>query len=439
MQRNNKTDNSAKGSFSSGLDQAQTFQNFESEKEIIPPKPDFIDTDIEVLRSRLLGNNTNNCVKNEQSTENQQSNFLENYQSETEFQELKKQLENRAELYRLRSYLRPVLKHPKPYSVVRTKYTNWLHRTTNCGRRKIRSNGGIEFVKGVKGSYYFGNLQKCGLKWLCPVCMAKLRTHHMEWLDATLKHYNEKGHTFKFVTYTFEHHKGNDLKKEIDYLIGAFRASYAHKTARSNRGPKGETVQYSYTLEITKGQNGWHPHLHIIYTHKDRETLEIFEGVVNRLYKKHILKTGKKFVSGITIDSKLVTDEKGISDYMTKKQALFELVSSFTKSTYKGGRNYLEMLQAMFNDGEDHMKDIHEYSAATYGRRSYQNSQKFVPEHLRQIEGMTDDEILQDDEIDEIILMLTDEQYEKLIKDHNEFNFIKIYLLQGREAAVKLI
>ncbi len=138
-----------------------------------------------------------------------------------------------------------------------------VFRIQYCLRHRINQHAGVDVkLSESEKAAYFGNLQRCGSVWTCPVCADRIsRVREDEILQAITAHSNA-GHFCYMLVLTFSHQKHDRL----DELLQKFRAaldklksSRAYKNlmrAISNLG----TIR---ALELTYGlSNGYHPHTH---------------------------------------------------------------------------------------------------------------------------------------------------------------------------------
>lgn len=74
---------------------------------------------------------------------------------------------------------------------------------------------------------------------------------------------SDKAGRWQMLTLTLEHHAGESLRGVLDRLMLAWRSVRSH---RSVRGIIAERVTASIrATEVTWGQNGWHPHIHLLW------------------------------------------------------------------------------------------------------------------------------------------------------------------------------
>ncbi len=354
-----------------------------------------------------LGSNTVNCRTFSNPSNNQEV----------------KRASFRAYFYRL--HLRNLYNVKDKYTSPNTDFEVRKKRINGCGCRPIDSKKNIDVVKGEKGSVYLSNVQKCGMVWLCPVCLIKLNKHKLEWLKQTLEHHSKERRKMSFNTLTIQHKRYSRLEHTMEQLQSIYRAVYKNRKLQSLK--KEHQIEWIYTMEITYGANGWHPHFHFVVVSKaDDSSIKEYNNLFKSLYKKEIEKRGLLYKEGVTIDIKGISNDKDISNYMTKQNAVYEITSNQNKTSYKASKNYLELVSDYIDNGVDHTNILLEYSDATHRKRQHQTSRGFVPKDIKKMQNKTDQEILRDDKVDYIIGTLTTAQMKFIIKNDYEDLFLQM-------------
>jgi hypothetical protein len=173
----------------------------------------------------------------------------------------------RAELYELRDRLREYL----------PAYGQPGGRGAGCGRVRVGGNVGI--VERERRCHYVGLVRR-GLLWTCPVCSVQIRAFRATQVQRVVAwHCNDQGHGAEgaqLVTVTVRHRYGDDLADLQRGLARAWREFQAGNPWLKFRERVG-LVGDVRALEVTYGDNGWHPHLHTVFlvTRPDRLATEI--------------------------------------------------------------------------------------------------------------------------------------------------------------------
>lgn len=130
------------------------------------------------------------------------------------------------------------------------------HRVVHCNR-SIKGDG-VMVYRSASGSRFAG-LTTCGSGWVCPVCAAKIAEKRREELTRAVVAHTKAGGMVYLMTGTFPHQWGDDLEmlnERLDLIRNRWRGSAAFKGL-----PKIGAVA---SLEVTHGENGWHPHVHLL-------------------------------------------------------------------------------------------------------------------------------------------------------------------------------
>jgi len=117
----------------------------------------------------------------------------------------------------------------------------------------------------VKGeSSWFSGVIRCGSVWVCPICARRVSERRKEEVQGAIDNAIRSGNGVLLVTHTFPHGAGDVLADILPKFGKAQRASKSGRAAKAlhaNYGFIGEIR----TLEVTHGNNGWHPHAHSIW------------------------------------------------------------------------------------------------------------------------------------------------------------------------------
>lgn len=114
------------------------------------------------------------------------------------------------------------------------------------------------------GVAHYNGLQTCGSVWACPVCAAKISERRRIELLGAMDAHKAAGGAVLLLNLTMPHSMGDDLadmlRRQARAVDIVLRGSKAAKRLYASIGCVG-TVR---AWEVTYGQNGWHPHFHIL-------------------------------------------------------------------------------------------------------------------------------------------------------------------------------
>lgn len=169
-------------------------------------------------------------------------------------------------------------------------------------------------IKEAKKAYFSG-LMICGSVWHCPVCAAKISEERRIELQRTMIDWT--GGAF-MVTYTLSHSAGEPLKNVLNALIASgrkFKSGDAFQEIKDMYGWVGSVK----SLEVTVGDNGWHPHIHelVFTTNKlEIEALDTLENTLKKRWVKVVHSEGysANYNNGLTLKD----DNKWLRDYVSK-------------------------------------------------------------------------------------------------------------------------
>jgi hypothetical protein len=135
------------------------------------------------------------------------------------------------------------------------------HRVSKC--HHCRTQEQAEVWQSDKGAYFAG-VVRCGSVWACPVCANKIQEERRIEIAETMGAHYHRGGTCIMVTLTFPHYRFQSLQELIDLQSKALKKFRSAGSFRRYLDKCGY-VGLIRSLELTHGQNGWHPHTHEIW------------------------------------------------------------------------------------------------------------------------------------------------------------------------------
>ena len=177
----------------------------------------------------------------------------------------------RAERYEGLSVARFILgKHAK--RVAADRHPGDVYRTHDCRFVRRDRQVGVNFSAQFQSAHYSG-LATCGSVWACPICCALIQQRRRSELTALIRWAYDQGYKPCMVTFTFPHTAFDGLQALKDAQRTAFKKLRSGNvwTLFKKRCGFGGLVR---SLEVTHGQNGWHPHTHELWLIKDQTPSE---------------------------------------------------------------------------------------------------------------------------------------------------------------------
>ncbi len=346
--------------------------------------------------------------------------------------------ENRAERYRVQGVARMLfaregerqnLEHPFNY-----------HRSAKCLHTRINPLVDINYSADTERAFY-GGLAICGSVWSCPVCAAKIQERRREEISKTMeKVYKERKKKCIMVTLTFPHlsfDRVDDLLKKQATALYKLRSGKPWTKIKEQVGYFG----LIRSLELTYGDNGYHPHTHEIWiVDKDCDAFKLKMRVIERwasACKRAGLLDDSNFHNfwNHSVDIK---DNARNSDYLAKQDdsrhwgADRELAKASSKKGKKKGVHPFQFLTDFENGDSQAGERWIEYSMAVKGR-----NQLFWSRGLKEWAGLdekTDDEAAKEElgTID-LLSQLTKEQWSTVLKHDARAKILTIAENEGRE------
>jgi hypothetical protein len=254
---------------------------------------------------------------------------------------------------------------------------------------------GVKVYRRADFATYYRGLMICANVWACPVCSAKISERRRADLDEALTVHQERGGGVYHMLLTLPHTRRDLPGPLVALLLDTYRRVCSGKYALSALIPG--YMGFVRALEVTYGENGWHPHLHVlVFTEAalSDDELALVQHKVFAKWEARVLKmTGKKatrkgfsFASAergtedVHLDAardyvaKFGTD-KELEDIVVQRRtwgAADELTRSHLKEKRFGGRSPWKLL-ADFSGGDVHAGMLwKEFVAGFKGRAQLQ-------------------------------------------------------------------
>lgn len=245
----------------------------------------------------------------------------------------------------------------------------------------------VKYSPSTKKAKYSG-LMQCGNGWICPVCAGRIADTRKKELHVAVVAAMQKGLKPVMVTYTMRHGQDDTLLALVVDLLKAYRAMVSHRPYKKIKDAYG-VAGYVRSLEMTHGNHGWHPHLHVMmllpveqFEAKDlafdleQDLFQVWDGELSK-----VLRDGEK---GIAVHVR--TGDSYVADYIAKydrmpKKSKWSIEAEMTMHTAKrskddwGGRTpFAILLDAYIARNQEDINLYREYEAATWGRSTLQYS-----------------------------------------------------------------
>jgi hypothetical protein len=143
-------------------------------------------------------------------------------------------------------------------------------RVSDCCRRPVVRPGeklpdAVEVYRSVElRDARFHRLAVCGDVWRCPVCAPYVAAERAVELRRVGREHLDAGGGALMVALTFRHHAGHDLVDILTRFAAAREDLYRQRAFRALLASVGYVGDVR-ALEVTYGENGWHPHTHDLF------------------------------------------------------------------------------------------------------------------------------------------------------------------------------
>lgn len=217
------------------------------------------------------------------------------------------------------------------------------HRTVGCTWIRVDD---LSLIKPAqRDSYHYKGLMTCGSVHTCTICAAKVQERRRQEVAAAVAYSVGKGQGAVMVSITFPHR----VDQPLSLLLRLQQA--ALKKLREGKGYVTlmrdiEATGRIRSLEVTHGQNGWHPHTHeLMFVHPHVEAAWLRPRLA-LLWFRASLKVGlfrperDDETAFLAHSVDVQAGDAGVAGYMAKldDQSKWGLSHELTKSASKQGK-----------------------------------------------------------------------------------------------------
>lgn len=287
-------------------------------------------------------------------------------------------------------------------------------RTSKCMRWRLPNCDTVDVMRGkANGKAFYHGLQVCSSVWACPVCAAKITERRRIELAAGMEQAKKQGLQPFLLTLTVPHGISDPLADTLTKLRKAWRymqSDRAGKVFWARAGVEG----HIRALEVTDGDNGWHPHLHVLLFVGRPEPMFKAKQEASRLWQHCAKKAGLPEPHpdfGCRLE-----DGSKAAQYVSKWGLDSEITKGHVKKS-KAGNSVWDLLRKI-REGDPDKKRFAarfiEFATAFKGQQQLVWSKGLKGRLL--VEEMDDEELanVPDDEASLLLANLTDEDWNRV-------------------------
>ena len=246
------------------------------------------------------------------------------------------------ERYRLDGQIKRILREDAA-RIAPGKHAANTHRTVGCTWIRVDD---LALVKPAqRDSYHYKGLMTCGSVHTCPICASKIQERRRQEVASAIAYATRNGNESVMASYTFPHRVDQPLSLLLrlqSQAIKLLRESGTYKRLMAEVGNIGRIR----SLEVTHGQNGWHPHTHELLFVAPGVDAQWLRSRLSVLWLKSCWKVGlyqpeRDDENAFRLHSVDVrSGDTAAADYMAKMddQHKWDLSHEVTKSASKQGK-----------------------------------------------------------------------------------------------------
>lgn len=300
----------------------------------------------------------------------------------------------------------------------------------------------------------WGGLMKCGNIWTCPICNGRITEERREELRHAVDGAKSLGWGMGLLTLTLQHNQKQGCRDVLLQLRGALSKLVASRSWKSWKMDNGVTGSIR-AVEVTRGENGWHWHAHMLIFFASPEQAEYeVSDAFRKAWQRHVESVGGFASLEHGVDYRYESNHAGgnyVAEYVAKFGKLPEGESAhdvawgesseLTKANSKVARSKEGIsafgLLASWLQGDTKAGALFvEYSRAVKGQQHLVWSNGLKDKLLQADEKLTqNDEILADALTGELVLPVTERQFRTIQWQRQQGALLDTALRGGVSAA----
>lgn len=288
-------------------------------------------------------------------------------------------------------------------------------RTQYCFFNRVDKNDGVGVLfNKFRNKANYSNVMRCANSWGCPVCAAIISEHRKCEVKTAMDWWKSQGGSVLLLTLTVPHYSFTDIKKLKTDLKKAYSKFFKGVRASKDMFAKWQIEHYISCFEITHGQNGFHPHYHVLLFVPYTVGIGSHIGMEDDMYK-----VWKDCCTKAGLDQP--SKEHGLhlqagndaADYVSKWGLEHEMTKGHVKKGKKESRTPFDILRTYQETGDESEANLFRlYYFAFKGQRQLNWSKGLKKLSSKGEEEKTDQEIVDDtDNVAEVLFTLDIEMW----------------------------
>lgn len=310
------------------------------------------------------------------------------------------------------------------------------HRTEHC-QLDVSPGQSVEVMKREDGSVSLSGFRPCGSPH-CPHCSRILAIRRALETEQIMRAAFDRGYLVSFLTVTTDHHANESLADVLNGLRDSWAACSQGYGRKAFNVALGNPVGNVRAFEVTHGDSGWHPHLHLLLIHRSPVNVDaVFDRY--RAVSRRFGRTPNRGAFDVVPVSLYNGDVKRLSSYVSgRKSSRWSASTETAGGALKQsdhGRTLGDLLDAFIENGDGDSSELYaEYLDATKGMSVWRTSRGLRAKLGLEVE-QTDEEIMEElEKRGTPIMQLTRMQAVALAVTCSRGAFLRMVQTRGVEA-----
>lgn len=301
-------------------------------------------------------------------------------------------------------------------------------RVSRCFYNRVSKDVGVEvFLNKTRNKANLGNVQRCANPWACPVCASIISEGRKKEVKQAMDWWKAQGGSVLLMTLTVPHYSSTDIKQ----LKADVKKAYAYlmKGTRKSQDlfKKYGIEHYISAFEVTFGENGAHPHFHILLFTRNKlpnpkdsvMRLEFYEEWANSCAKAKL--DEPSYEHGLDLQDGSYADK-----YVNKWGLEHEMTKSHMKKGKTGSKTPFDLLRDYQESPSEELARLFRLYYFTFKGSRQLNWSRGLKKICKAVEKTDQELVDQTDSVAELMFVLDIELWHPIRKSGKQGELLQL-------------